>query len=309
MRLDRRFLLVAAGSMIWALAVAVIFYRVAGGQRSRPRAESPEKPMVIAAQPLPMGSNLSRENVKLRNVPEALFPSGGFSRLEDVLGRPVISPIQADEPVVEARIAAQGSGVGLAPLIPDGMRAISVRVNDVVGVAGFILPGMRVDVLVTGRPPRGADIMTRTVLQNVTVLSAGQTLQTDGKSPAINTPVVTLLVTPEDAEALTLSNAEGHIQLVLRNTADQQVTGTRGRQLHDLYGAATVAEAAPPAPKTHKTAAIAATRPAPEPVVKAPDPSPVRAVELPKPPPEQVLLIRGNVKTTEPAIPKTGDAK
>ena len=197
MGFDRRFVLVAGGSMLWALAVSAVFYRIAGAQGGRSR--TAERPMVVAAQPLALGATLSRENVKLRHVPEGLFPAGAFSRVEDVLERPVISAIQADEPVVEARIAAHGSGVGLAPLIPAGMRAISVRVNDVVGVAGFILPGMRVDVLVTGKPPDRTETVTRTVLQNVTVLSAGQTLQTDGKNPAINTPVVTLLVTPDDA--------------------------------------------------------------------------------------------------------------
>ena len=121
----------------------------AAGERSR--AAGPEKPLVVAARALPLGSMLARDAVKLRSVPEKLFPSGGFSRLEDVLDRPVISPIQAEEPVLEARIAARGSGVGLRPMIPPGMRAISVRVNDVVGVAGFVLPGMRVDVLVTGQ--------------------------------------------------------------------------------------------------------------------------------------------------------------
>ena len=152
--------------------------------------------------------------------------------------------------MVEARIAARGSGLGLGPLIPPGMRAMAVRVNDVVGVAGFVLPGMRVDVLVTGRPPGRAEAYTRTVLQNITVLSAGQTIDTDGKGQAINTPVVTLLVSPADAETLTLSNSEGHIQLVLRNSSDQQVAGTRGRQTLELYGAPAPAEpAAEPAPK------------------------------------------------------------
>lgn len=305
MRLDRRFVVVAGASLIWALAVSAVFYRLAGREGGRPRSGA-EKLMVVAAQPLPLGTILNRENVKLRNVPERLFPSGGFTRVEEVLERPVISPIQAEEPVVEARIASLGSGVGLAPLIPAGMRAIAVRVNDVVGVAGFILPGMRVDVLVTGRPPNRPETVTRTVLQSVTVLSAGQTLQTDGKNPAINTPVVTLLVTPDDAEVLTLSNAEGHIQLVLRNSADQQVTGTRGRQLHDLYGPAPAPEAAPAVPRPHKAPAV---RPAPEAAVaKAPDPPAARPVELPKPNPE-VVLIRGNVKTTEPAVPKSGEAK
>jgi len=286
--------------------VSAVFYRIAGRTVGTARA-GPEKSLVVASQALPLGSVLSQQNLKLRNVPENLFPSGGFSRIEDVLERPVISPIQAEEPVVEARIAARGSGQGLAPLIPAGMRAISVRVNDVVGVAGFILPGRRVDVLVTGKPPNHAESLTRTVLQNVLVLSAGQTLQTDGKNP-INTPVVTLLVTPEDAEALTLANNEGHIQLVLRNSGDQQVTGTRGSQPRDLYGAGPVAEVAAQTPRVRKTAAPASPRPSTEPA-PSPAPPPVRPPDPPKPAVEQVMLIRGNVKTTEPAVPTGGEVK
>ena len=151
MRTDKRFVVVLGVSLLWALLVTAIFTRVAGRGKGA-RAAGPEKPLVVATRPLPLGSVLARDAIQLRSVPERLFPSGGFSRLEDVLERPVISPIQADEPVLEARIAARGSGIGLAPMIPPGMRAISVRVNDVVGVAGFVLPGMRVDVLVTGKP-------------------------------------------------------------------------------------------------------------------------------------------------------------
>ncbi|MCX6630847.1 MAG: Flp pilus assembly protein CpaB, partial [Candidatus Solibacter sp.] len=208
MQFDRRFVLVVSVSMACALLVAGGFYRLARGTRGRPRPPA-EKQVVVAITLIPAGTILDGASVKLRGVPETLFPAGAFSRLEDVLERPVISAIQADEPVVEARLAVKGSGVGLGPLIPPGMRAISVRVNDVVGVAGFVLPGMRVDVLVTGRPPNRSDTETQTVLQNITVLSAGQSIATDGKSQPITTPVVTLLVSPAEAEALTLSNIEG----------------------------------------------------------------------------------------------------
>ena len=109
-----------------------------------------------------------------------------------------------DEPVQEGRLAVRGSGLGLAPIIPVGMRAVSVRVSDVAGVAGFVLPGLAVDVLVTGRPTGAEGTITTTCLQNMLVLSAGQTIQPDGRGQAINTPTVTLLVTPEQAETLTL---------------------------------------------------------------------------------------------------------
>ena len=237
MRFDRRFVLVVVGESGLGAAGG---RRVlpAGRRRGRPQPRPAQKQVVVATRPLAVGSTLDRASVTLRGVPESLFPAGGFSRVEDVLERPVISAIQADEPVVEARIAVKGSGVGLGPLIPPGMRAISVRVNDVVGVAGFVLPGMRVDVLVTGKPPNRADTETQTVLQNITVLSAGQTIQTDGKSQPIVAPVVTLLVSPAEAEALTLANVEGQIQLVLRNSTDQATVATRGRRLHELYGGA-----------------------------------------------------------------------
>ena len=236
MHFDRRFMVVISVSLAWALVVSGVFYKLAGagGGRARPAAL---QQLVIATRPLGVGDTLDRNSVTLRGVPADLYPAGAFARVEDVLGRPVISAIQADEPVVGARLAIKGSGMGLGPLIPPGMRAISVRVNDVVGVAGFVLPGMRVDVLVTGTPPNRADSETQTVLQSITVLSAGQTIQTDGKSQPIVAPVVTLLVTPAQAEALTLANQAGHIQLVLRNSTDQTAVATHGRRLNELYGA------------------------------------------------------------------------
>jgi pilus assembly protein CpaB len=297
MHFDRRFLLVVAVSLAWALLVSGVFYRLAGGAGRHARAAS-QKQVVVATRPLTAGSTLDRDSVKLRSVPDDLFPAGGFSRVEDVLERPVISAIQADEPVVEARVAVKGSGMGLGPMIPPGMRAISVRVNDVVGVAGFVLPGMRVDVLVTGKPPNRPDTETRTVLQNITVLSAGQTIQTDGKSQPIMAPVVTLLVSPADAEALTLSNVEGHIQLVLRNSTDRGATATRGRRLRELYGAAEAVEpsdeALPRPTRKPATAAAVDAKPAGPPQAASP-----ALVLVPGPEPEKMIVIRGAVKTLE----------
>jgi pilus assembly protein CpaB len=290
MRFDRRFVMVMSVSLAWALVVSGVFYKLAGGAGGRGRAAA-QKQVVVATRALDVGRTVDRDSVALRGVPENLFPPGAFSRLEDTLDRPVISAIQAGEPVVESRVAIKGSGVGLGPLIPPGLRAISVRVNDVVGVAGFVLPGMRVDVLVTGKPPNRNDTETQTVLQNIPVLSAGQSIQTDGKSQPIVTPVVTLLVSPAEAEALTLANIEGRIQLVLRNSTDRVTVATRGRGLHDLYGLHPT-EAEPP-PKPRRAAA-----PAPAPIAvaaAAPAPPPVaRAAE-----PEQMIMIRGTVKKVE----------
>ena len=280
MRLDRRFVVVVGLSLVWALVVSLVFYRAAS-KSGKKTPWLPEKPVVVAVETLPLGAVIRPESVKLGRVPENLFPRGGFSRIEDVVDRPVMSVIQPDEAIVEARLALRGSGGGVAPLIPPGMRAISVRVNDVVGVAGFVLPGMRVDVLVTGRPPGRDDTVTTTVLQNIAVLSAGKTIQVDSKSQSISTPVVTLLVTPEQAESLTLANNEGRIQLVLRNSTDQQPAETKGRDLRQLYG---LGKAPPPE----------AAREEPRPPREAP-----AAPQPTGPEPERVLMIRGSQKTEE----------
>ena len=302
MNFDRRFLVVVSMSMAWALVVAGVFYKLAGGAAGRAKpAPAKQVMVVVATRPLSVGSTLDRDSVALRGVPEGMSPAGAFSRVEDVLERPVISPIQANEPVVEARLAVKGSGAGLGPLIPPGMRAISVRVNDVVGVAGFVLPGMRVDVLVTGKPPNRPDTETQTVLQNISVLSAGQTLQSDSKSQPIVTPVVTLLVSPAEAEALTLANSEGHIQLVLRNSTDQTAVATRGHRLYELYGVP-APEEPPPAVRR-----VAASRPAPR-VAAVPPAAPPAAPKAPAEP-EQMIMIRGAVKNVQVFAREQQEAK
>lgn len=291
MHFDRRFVLVLAASLCWGLLVAAVFYRVAGGRKAAVHLE-PQKTLVVATHALPIAATIDREAVHLKQVPESQFPAGGLTRIEDVVDRPVVSAILEGEPVMEARLAIKGSGMGLAPMIPSGMRAIAVRVNDVVGVAGFVLPGMRVDVLVTGRPPNRNDTLTRTVLQNVTVLSAGQTIQADGKSQSINTPVVTLLVSPQQAEALTLANTDGHIQLVLRNSADSQIAATHGQELHELYGSP--ADAVPEPAAAPRPARTVTNRAAARPAVLPP-----LIVPVVLPAPDQVEMIRGGVRKIE----------
>jgi pilus assembly protein CpaB len=297
MHLDRRFLMIVGSSLAWGFIVSLVFYRMAVGAR-RP---TPEKALVVAAEPLSPGAAIVAGAVKTTRVPVNLFPKGGYSRVEDVVGRPVVSSIGADEPVVESRLAARGSGFGVAPMIPTGMRAVSVRVNDVAGVAGFVLPGMRVDVLVTGKPPGADDAFTATVLQNVTVLSAGQTIQTDAKSQSMSVPVVTLLVDPVQAESLTLAANEGHIQLVLRNSSDQQVETTGRRELRDLYAHGAAVEQDP------ASRAIAApehfsppSERRPHAPVPAPLTTPPTATASPAlPAVESIILIRGTQKTVE----------
>ncbi|MCC7174692.1 MAG: Flp pilus assembly protein CpaB [Bryobacterales bacterium] len=279
--MDRRFLTVLGVSLLFALVVSSIFYQMtsrAGRRTDKGKVET--SAVVAAAHALGVGVQIKPGDVKLVRVPRDRVPAGAFANIEEVVGRPVVSNILADEPVVAARLADRGSGFGLAPVIPPGMRAVAVKVNEVVGVAGFVLPGMRVDVLATVRPPGDAGARISTILQNVPVLSAGQQLQPDSSGRAVNVPVVTLLVTPEQAEILTLAGNEGRIQLVLRNSADAATDKTTGRDMTELYGRARPAPAAAPA----------APRPPEPPRVSAPPP---------EEPPEEVVVIRGTTRSVE----------
>jgi len=290
--MDRRFLTVLGVSLVFALVVTIIFYQMASGasSSSSAKAEPVETAnVVVAARPLEVGVSVKPDDVKIVKLPSSAVPKGAFSKVEEVIDRPVISNILLEEPILEGRLAARGAGLGLAPVIPVGMRALSVRVNDVVGVAGFVLPGMHVDVLVTGQPPGETQAMvTTTVLQDITVLTAGGSLQSDSRGQAINAPVVTLLVTPEQAEVLTLAGNETKIQLVLRNAADKSVNATKGRRLNELYRGTSSAPAPDP-------------NPAPRPVARR---RPVETTHVvvaapPPPVPDQVIVIRGNQKSVE----------
>jgi pilus assembly protein CpaB len=209
----------------------------------------------------------------------------------------VVSNVLLDEPVLDGRLAAKGSGLGLAPTIPVGMRAVTVRVNDVASVAGFVLPGMHVDVLVTGKPPNVDGNMTATALQNVLVLSSGQVMQADARGQPISAATVTLLVSPEDAETLTLAGSDGRIQLILRNSSDAAIEKTSGRQVLELYNGNKHA-----APVPDKKPAPVAAKPKPVVVAAAPPPPPLPPPPVAAPvviPPAQVVVIRGTQKSVE----------
>ncbi len=287
--MDRRFLTVLGVSLLFALVVSSIFYQITARAGARKTDSGESRDVVVAARPLGVGITVKPTDVKVIKLPTELFPKQGFSKVEEVLDRPVISNILLDEPLLEGRLASRGSGLGIAPIIPVGMRAVTVRVNDVVGVAGFIMPGMRIDVLVTGRPPGQDGSFTTTALQNILVLTAGTTIEPDSRGQAINAPSVTLAVTPDQAEILTLASNEGKIQLVLRNGTDQSIERTSGRRIYELFGGA---------PKEQPRAPAPAPRPRPKPVevAAAPPPPP------PAPPVDQIVVIRGNQKTVETVL-------
>jgi len=284
--MDRRFLTVLGVSLLFALVISSVFYQMtarAGGSKKVEQTDL--RDVVVAARPLSVGTNVKPADIKLVKIASSAFPKGAFGKAEEVIDRPVISNVLLDEPILEGRLAARGSGLGLAPVIPVGMRAVTVRVNDVSGIAGFVLPGMRVDVLVTGRPPSADGTVTATCLQNMLVLSAGTTIQPDARGQTIQAATVTLLATPDEAETLTLANNEGRIQLVLRNGSDHTIEKTPGRDIGELYGVRGVRK---------KVAAEGPPRPRPRPVATVAPPPP-----LPPPPPDQIIVIRGTTKTVE----------
>jgi pilus assembly protein CpaB len=181
---------------------------------------------------------VQQSDVKLVAWPSSSPVAGGYSTVEEVVNRGLVAPVVENEPLTATKLAVPEAGAGLPPTIATGMRAISVKVNDVIGVAGFVVPGTRVDVVVTiGR--READSTSRVIVSNVQVLAAGtkfdQEQAKDGK-PMPST-VVTLLVTPPDAERIALASSEGSIMLALRNPLDSEATDTKGTRLASLMGA------------------------------------------------------------------------
>lgn len=179
--------------------------------------------VVAAATDIKLGSILQAKDLTTIKI-VGTVPQGAILKPEDAVGRGVTANIYAGEPVLNSRLAAPGSGGGLAATIPTGMRAAAVKVDDVVGVAGFVTPGQRVDVLISGNPPgtnnNNTGTLTKTLLQNIEVLSAGTDIQKDAEGKPRQVQVVNLLVNPQQAELLSLAGNETHIQLVLRNPLD-----------------------------------------------------------------------------------------
>jgi pilus assembly protein CpaB len=191
--------------------------------------------VVVAAEPLAVGTRLNERQLKVVAWPSRSPVNGSFSEIPPLVDRGVITAIGENEPVTATKVASPEAGAGLPPIIPSGMRAISVRVNEVIGVAGFAVPGTRVDVLVTVDNGQG-EAMSRTVVSHVQVLTAGTKFdQENGKEgKPIPTSVVTLMVLPEDAERIALASNEGKITLALRNPLDVAPTETTGVKLAAL---------------------------------------------------------------------------
>jgi len=193
---------------------------------------------VAASRPIQSGELVKQESLTLVDWPEAVSIQGGFARADEVVGRSVIYPVASGQPVLASYLAAPGSGIGLTVKIPEGMRATSVRCDEVVGVAGFLFPGSHVDVMVTFHAEGRMSPATQIVLQDVEVLTTGQNIAPDPQGKAQSVSVVTLLLTPQDAQKLVLGATQGSIHFVLRNGADRTLIASVPVQLSALSGAA-----------------------------------------------------------------------
>lgn len=244
--------------------------------------EVPTTPVLIAAADLPLGSSIGADDVKVVGWPSNSVPEGALTKPEETVGRTVLSSIIRHELMLDGKLAPLAAGTGMSPVIPSGMRAMSVRVNEVIGVAGYVLPGTHVDVLATANPTdQRADMTSKLVLSNVKVLAAGTLLeQGNDKAKPMAVSVVTLIVTPEQAERLTLASTEGKIQLALRNPLDMSAPATPG-----IKPAALMSTAPPIAP----SAAAGPRRVK----VEAPPPPP------PPAPAPTVEVIRGDKRANE----------
>lgn len=262
------------------LAISLIVGLLAGGfvftqfKKMALAKSMPTIQVVVSSKPLPLGTRLQAGDLRLVTWPAAQPVQGMFTRIDDCVNRAVITSMVENEPLLEGKLAPKDGGAGLSATIPDGMRAVSVSVNDVIGVAGFVVPGTMVDVLVTGSTNYGN--VTRTILENIRVMAAGQKVEQDREGKPQTVPVITLLVSPQDANALTMASTQGRIQLALRNTLDSKKVDPPPVLQAFLFGGMPI-----PPPPAVKTAHVAA----------APKP-------LPPPPPEafNVEVIRGDKK-------------
>jgi pilus assembly protein CpaB len=222
--------------LVAVLVGGVLSYAVYNFLQNRPVTvvKTPEKTVVVAAGSLTLGTLLKDEHLKFVSWPATNLPPGYFERKEELVSRGLIQPMVENEPILESKLAPKGTGAGLPPAIPKGMRAVSIRANEIIGVAGYVTVGTRVDVVLTATTPGAQESITKIVLQNVEVASAGQVIQKDPEGKPQTVTVVTLFVTPEDLEKLTSASSNGTFQLALRHPLDLDEAKTKGIQLTQL---------------------------------------------------------------------------
>jgi len=292
--MNKRFLGVLFFAFVVASVASLMLYRLLNRPQTTKAAPITTQ-IVLASHDLEVGSVIKETDVQLADWP-GQPPAGASTKPQDFLGRGVLTTIYAKEPVIDSRLAKPGAGGGLASMIPPGMRAVAVRVNEVVGVAGFVTPGMRVDVLISGNRPGGdgnLGTLTRTLLQNLEVLSAGQDIKKDAEGKPIAVQVVNMLVTPEQAEQLSLATSQTTVQLVLRNPTDRETTKTPGTALALLFTGDKL--------KLSNSEQPQQAPPRPRPIVTTPRPAPKVEAEAPpkKEAPFVMEILSGNKKTEQ----------
>ena len=227
---------------------------------------------VVAAREMSVGDLITRESLKVVDWPARTPLPGGFSKIDDVVDRGLIAGVAENEPLTESKLAPKGSGAGLPPTIKPGMRAISIRVNEATNVAGYVTPGTRVDVVVVIAPEQQqADRVARVVLSNVQVLTSNtlydqEAARKDAK--AIRSSVVTLMLSPVDAERVALAQSEGQLTLILRNPTDVEPTVTTGIRRAVLFSSPTAPAPSTPRPAVRRAVAPIAPPPTPTPVLR-----------------------------------------
>lgn len=234
--MNRRTLLVLVLAIVFGSVAAYSAFRYL---QDRPtpliasEADVRVQPVVVAARDVPLGTTLGEEDLAVIDWPAGALPAGFATSVPEVLGRSVVDDLDENEPILAAKLADSGLH-GMIPLIPEGMRALSVRVNDVVGVAGFVTPQTRVDVILIMEGPSGEE-QSRVILQNIQALAANQQITESEDGQPIVSTVVTVLVSPEQAEKLSLAASQGQIQMALRNTLDLDEIETRGERRSGLF--------------------------------------------------------------------------
>jgi pilus assembly protein CpaB len=264
--MNKRLLSVLIFAFLVSAGASVALYQLISS-RVTVNAKAPSAQVLVAGRNLEIGSLIKDADFKMAEWPGAP-PAGAIVKKEDAVGRGVIIAIIEGEPLVESRLAPKGAGAGLAANIKPGMRAVALRVNDVNGLAGFVIPGMHVDVLISGTPPSNpnptAGAIAKTLLQDIEILSAGQNIQKDAEGKPVVVNLVNVLVTPEQAEILNLATNDTRVQLVLRNPIDHEKSVTKGAWLQELYAGSL--KPAPAAPHHARPKAADPLPPSPPPV-------------------------------------------
>ncbi len=236
--MNRRLVAVFVFALVVATLTSFAVYRLIVLQMGKPTRQVATNKLIVAAHDLQVGALLHDDDLKEISWGGPV-PNHAVASRQEAAGRGVIATIYENEPILDYRLASKGAGAGLAATIPVGMRAVALRVNEVVGLAGFVLPGMRVDVLIAGAPAGDqsqAGTLCKTVLQNIEVLSAGQKIEKNADGKPESAQVVNLLVTPDQAEVLNLASDETKVQLVLRNPLDTKEAKTAGVSVASLFG-------------------------------------------------------------------------